>query len=103
MKGKIHGDAVTFFADGKKHIVTPHKNGMREGIETEWYPSGQMRRQLGFTKDQPVGKPKRWHDNGLPVGRIVWVKFPGGTYTMGAKDERIVRGKHTRRVHRTPL
>ena len=112
--GKEHGVRTEYAreGDGKKVRATTFKNGLKDGTEIEWYPSGakksetqwaagkkqgaatefyaggQKSSETTYNAGTPVAAPKRWYENGLLVGQLEWVKLPGGTFTMGAKGER---------------
>ena len=87
--GVVHGDAVEWDAAAeKKRSTTPYSKGKRHGTATEWYPSGEKRSETRYDNDKLAGPPRRWYETGLLIGEMEWVRLPGGTFRMGAKDER---------------
>ena len=73
--GLANGKRVEFFADGRKSKEIAYVKGKRHGLETAYYANGNQRTQVTYRDDKPVGEAKRWHDNGLPVGEIEWVRL----------------------------
>jgi antitoxin component YwqK of YwqJK toxin-antitoxin module len=78
------GEAVTHnWLDEMTSLVT-YVDGIREGVQREWYDGGALKSELTVHRGRVVGPARWWHENGrlareqrfdergLPVEEISW-------------------------------
>ena len=61
------GKHVEYYSDakGQKSIEIEYKDGVKDGVEIEYFKNGQKKQVVEYKKGKPVSEPKKWNDNGL--------------------------------------
>ena len=61
------GKHVEYFSDatGQKSVEINYKDGVKDGVETQYHKNGQKKQVVEYKKGKPVSEPKKWNDNGL--------------------------------------
>lgn len=58
------GEAVTYgWLDDVTTLAT-YVDGLREGLQQEWYDGGELKSELTVQKGRIVGPSREWHPNG---------------------------------------
>lgn len=61
----LHGPDISYFDNGKKRLEVPYRDGLREGVLTEWDPyEGYVVRQETYKANLREGPAIRWHSPG---------------------------------------
>ena len=69
-KTPFTGVAVDKYANEKKKSEATYKDGKKEGLQTEWYDSGQKRWEVTFNKyGKHDGPGTSWHENGQMMAK----------------------------------
>ena len=60
------GKHVEYFSDakGQKSVEINYKDGVKEGVETQYHKNGQKKQVVEYKKGKPVSEPKKWNDSG---------------------------------------
>lgn len=62
--GLYEGDQKEYFPSGQLRIATQYKQGERHGIHEEWYPNGVLSLHMEFVCGKKQGKMGEWFSNG---------------------------------------
>lgn len=58
------GEAVVYgWLDEMTSLVT-YVDGVREGVQREWYEGGDLKSELTVHKGRVIGQARQWHENG---------------------------------------
>jgi antitoxin component YwqK of YwqJK toxin-antitoxin module len=75
---------ISYWSNGKKRIEETLKDGLPDGLTTEWYENGQKKQEVTFKDGIPDGLTTWWHWNGTKKlegtwkdGEIISVKVLG--------------------------
>ena len=55
----------TDFQDGTLMDYVYYVNGLQDGVEVEFYPSGAVQSYCVYEKGKPAGKSYEWYENGM--------------------------------------
>lgn len=60
------GKHVEYFSDatGQKSVEINYKDGVKDGVETQYHKNGQKKQVVEYKKGKPVSEPKKWNDSG---------------------------------------
>ena len=72
------GRAESFYENGQKEMEWNYKDGMKEGLRTEWYENGQKKAEATFKDGKREGLRTKWHESGQ--------KKKKGNYKDGKED-----------------
>jgi antitoxin component YwqK of YwqJK toxin-antitoxin module len=61
---KLNGTTIMWSDDGKKVTEMHFTNGQADGLQQEWFPNGQLKRQAEYKNGKKNGKEIRWNDKG---------------------------------------
>ena len=71
------GQTAEKHRNGQVARLQNFKEGLRDGLTQEWYPSGRLRFQATYIADNPEGVVTWWYDNGNKEYENTWVAgFP---------------------------
>ena len=76
------GVFVSYDDEGRKEWEWSYRDGIRSGISTWWYPSGQLQQRTMFRADKEDGEEISWYDNGqIEVRQYYHAGVLHGMYT----------------------
>jgi antitoxin component YwqK of YwqJK toxin-antitoxin module len=67
-------DSVAGVADDVVWAVTEYREGLSDGMRTEWYPSGAVRRRASFLAGKASGVSKKWYASGQPRSEAEYLR-----------------------------
>jgi antitoxin component YwqK of YwqJK toxin-antitoxin module len=82
--GKLNGESVIFFSNGKAKIKGHYKDGLFEGLWEKWYSNGNREYLVNYSNGLMSGECTSWYENGklnekgyysdnIKVGK--WIKY----------------------------
>ncbi len=72
--GKLNGQQVTYFSNGKVNEERYHKNGFKTGEHKGWWENGNLRFIYHFIDDKLEGNVKVWNEKGMLFNDFNYVK-----------------------------
>ena len=78
--GKREGKWVFYFhSSGNKRYEYNYKEGLEDGIQTEWYKNGQKRVEWSWKDGESTESGNSWYENGdirakgnIKKGKVIW-------------------------------
>ena len=88
MHDRKDGKETVYYDNGQVKRETIYKQGLVEGIEKFYYPSGKPEAQKSFVKDKPAGKWTEWYEDGklraeAEYGNLGWKQKETRYYPSG--------------------
>jgi antitoxin component YwqK of YwqJK toxin-antitoxin module len=82
--GKLNGESVVYYANGKPKVKGYYKNGQFEGLWEKWYAEGNRECIVKYSNGFMNGECTSWYENGkmkekgfyannIKIGR--WIKY----------------------------
>jgi len=62
--GKINGSVKEWAVNGQKTFEAAYEMGVQTGLETQWFANGQKSLEIPYTSGQANGSCKEWYKNG---------------------------------------
>lgn len=72
--GKMDGDLIGYFPNGRIKYIRPYKNGQKHGIHIGWHLNGNIRFYYIFEYGLSEGNHKEWYENGDLMQDLNYVK-----------------------------
>lgn len=85
-------NVVTNYRNGQKKIEAHFKEGLQDGLTTEWYENGTKKREVAYKKNKLNGLSVSWYENGKMQSKVQYKDdIPDGEavswYSSGVKKE----------------
>ena len=65
MNPQFFGKSMVFFETGKVKHTSTYKDGLLNGVVTDYFENGQIKNIVQWIDDKPNGIEKRYRDNGV--------------------------------------
>ena len=72
-EGKLHGEAVLYWPNGKLKRKSQFQNGVRQGLDQMWSEEGKLVDKGSYEKGKPVGVHRRWSAKGDLIEEIGYI------------------------------
>jgi antitoxin component YwqK of YwqJK toxin-antitoxin module len=73
LEGKLHGEAVLYWPNGKLKRKSSFQHGIRHGLDQMWTDAGQLVDEGSYEMGKPKGTHRRWSPEGNLIEEIGYV------------------------------